>query len=61
MALWLLNAVLFTIAIDMSPAYQKGVRENFGNAQIAFDKFQVVSQVVMLYFVAGKLEVPYYG
>jgi transposase len=33
-------------AIDMSPAYQKGVRENFGNAQIVFDKFQVVSQVV---------------
>jgi len=29
----------------MSPAYQKGVRENFGNAQIVFDKFHVVSQV----------------
>ena len=34
------------IAIDMSPAYRKGVRENFGNAQIVFDKFHVVSQVV---------------
>jgi transposase len=34
------------IAIDMSPAYQKGVRENFGNAQVVFDKFHVVSQVV---------------
>jgi len=34
------------IAIDMSPAYQKGVRENFGNAQIVFDKFHVVTQVV---------------
>jgi transposase len=34
------------IAIDMSPAYLKGVRENFGNAQIVFDKFHVVSQVV---------------
>lgn len=34
------------IAIDMSPAYMKGVRENFGNAQIVFDKFHVVSQVV---------------
>jgi transposase len=34
------------IAIDMSPAYQKGVRDNFGNAQIVFDKFHVVSQVV---------------
>ena len=33
------------VAIDMSPAYQKGVRENFGNAQIVFDKFHVVSQV----------------
>jgi len=34
------------IAIDMSPAYWRGVRENFGNAQIVFDKFHVVSQVV---------------
>lgn len=34
------------IALDMSPAYQKGVRENFGNAQIVFDKFHVVTQVV---------------
>jgi transposase len=34
------------VAIDMSPAYQKGVRENFGNAQIVFDKFHVVSQGV---------------
>jgi transposase len=33
------------IAIDMSPAYQKGVRENFGNATVSFDKFHVVSQV----------------
>jgi transposase len=33
------------VAIDMSPAYLKGVRENFGNAQIVFDKFHVVSQV----------------
>jgi len=32
--------------IDMSPAYIKGVRENFGNAQVLFDKFHVVSQVV---------------
>jgi transposase len=34
------------IAIDMSPAYQKGVREHFGNATVVFDKFHVVSQVV---------------
>jgi transposase len=33
------------VAIDMSPAYAKGVRENLGNAQIVFDKFHVVSQV----------------
>jgi len=33
------------VAIDMSPAYAKGVRENFGNAQVVFDKFHVVSQV----------------
>jgi transposase len=33
------------VAIDMSPAYQKGVRENFGNAVISHDKFHVVSQV----------------
>ena len=34
------------VAIDMSPAYQKGVWDNFGNAQVVFDKFHVVSQVV---------------
>lgn len=33
------------VAIDMSPAYQKGVRDNFGNAVISHDKFHVVSQV----------------
>lgn len=32
-------------AIDMSPAYVKGVTENLGNARIVFDKFHVVSQV----------------
>jgi transposase len=34
------------IAIDMSPAYIKGVRDNFGHAIVSFDKFHVVSQVV---------------
>jgi transposase len=34
------------VAIDMSPAYIKGGRENFANATVSFDKFQVVSQVV---------------
>lgn len=29
----------------MSPAYLIGVRDNFGNATVAFDKFHVVSQV----------------
>jgi len=33
------------VAIDMSPAYIKGVREHFGNATVSFDKFHVVSQV----------------
>ena len=33
------------VAIDMSPAYIKGVKENLGNAVIVFDKFHVVSQV----------------
>jgi transposase len=33
------------VAIDMSPAYIKGVKENFANAVIVYDKFHVVSQV----------------
>ncbi len=33
-------------AIDMSAAYAKGVRENFGNAQIVYDKFHVIQTVV---------------
>jgi transposase len=32
-------------AIDMSPAYQKGVREELPNADVVFDKFHVVAQV----------------
>jgi hypothetical protein len=31
---------------DTSPAYIKGVRENFGHAQVVFEEFHVVSQVV---------------
>ena len=34
------------VAIDMSPAYIRGVKDNFGNAAIVFDKYHVVSQVV---------------
>jgi transposase len=33
------------VAIDMSPAYVKGVRANFGNAELVYDKFHVVRQV----------------
>jgi transposase len=32
------------VAIDMSPAFIKGVRENFGNAQLVFDKFHVIQE-----------------
>jgi transposase len=34
------------VAIDMSPAYVKGVRENLGSAAIVFDKFHVLSHGV---------------
>ena len=34
------------VAIDMSPAYIKGVREHLGNATIVYDKYHVVSAVV---------------
>jgi transposase len=32
-------------AIDMSPAYQKGIQDNLGNAKIVFDKFHTVALV----------------
>jgi transposase len=32
-------------AIDMSPAYQKGIRDNLGNAKIVFDKFHTVALI----------------
>jgi transposase len=31
------------VSIDMSPAYRKGVAENFRNAEVVFDKFHVIS------------------
>lgn len=34
------------VAIDMSAAYAKGVRDNLGNAEIVYDKFHVVQNVV---------------
>lgn len=32
------------VSMDMSAAYEKGVRENCHNAQVVFDKFHVISQ-----------------
>lgn len=32
------------VAIDMSPAFIKGVGENFGSAQVVFDKFHVIQE-----------------
>jgi transposase len=32
------------VAIDMSRAYAKGARENFGNAKLVFDKFHVIQE-----------------
>ena len=34
------------VAIDMSAAYIRGVKDNLGNAQIVFDKFHLVSHAV---------------
>jgi len=33
------------VAIDMSPAYIKGVKDNLGNAVISYDKYHVISHV----------------
>jgi len=34
------------VAIDMSSAYIKGVSDNFGNAQVVYDKFHIIQNVV---------------
>ena len=34
------------VAIDMSAAYIKGVSDNLGNAQVVYDKFHVIQNVV---------------
>ena len=34
------------VAIDMSAAYTKGVASNLGNAQVVYDKFNVIQNVV---------------
>jgi transposase len=44
------------VAIDMSPAYQKGVAENLGNAAVVFDKFHLVSNVVEAVVKVRQLE-----
>ena len=36
---------LLHVSMDMSRAYQKGVRENCRHAQITFDKFHVIAKV----------------
>src|SRR5579864_7620696 len=32
------------VAIAMSPAFIRGVKDNFGNAQLVFDKYQVIQE-----------------
>jgi transposase len=34
------------VAIDMSADYAKGVSDNLGNAQVVYDKFHVIQNVV---------------
>ncbi len=34
------------VAIDMSAAYTKGVSDNLGNAQVVYDKFHIIQNVV---------------
>jgi transposase len=34
------------VAIDMSAAYTKGISDNLGNAQVVYDKFHVIQNVV---------------
>ncbi len=43
-------------AIDMSAAYMKGVKENFGNASLVFDKFHVISAVIQGVEAVRRLE-----
>jgi transposase len=45
------------VAIDMSPAYTKGVRENLGSAVIVYDKYHVVSQVTEAVEAVRRIEV----
>jgi hypothetical protein len=44
------------VAIDMSAAYIKGVRDHFGNAQVVYDKFHVIQNVVEACDQIRKLE-----
>jgi len=45
------------VAIDMSPAYRKGVRDHLGNAVIVYDKYHVVSQVTEAVEAVRRVEV----
>ncbi len=36
------NLAIQCVAIDISAAYVKGVCDNFGNAQVVYDKFHVI-------------------
>ena len=42
-ALRLSKARIEAVSMDLSPAYQKGVRETCRNAQVVFDKFHVIA------------------
>jgi transposase len=44
------------VSIDMSPAYIKGVGEQFGNAQITFDKFHVIAHASKAIDLTRRLE-----
>ena len=49
------------VAIDMSPAYHKGVKDQLGNARIVHDKFHVVSQVTEAVEAVRRAEVRQQG
>jgi len=44
------------VAIDMSPAYIRGVRDNFSNAELVFDKFHVIQEANKMVEAVRRLE-----
>jgi transposase len=46
------------VAIDMSPAYMRGVAENLGNAKLVFDKFHVIQAANEGVEAVRRLETP---